>query len=429
MPDGSRPTPWSRRHFIKTATATGAAVALPVRHARAADTRELRVGLVGCGGRGTRDTISCLTADPGVVLTALGDVYPAPIEKCRRSLEAKFGDRVRVPESSRFSGFDAYQKVIDSDIDLVLLITPPFFRPQHLAAAVKAGRHAFVEKPVATDPAGIRRFITAAREAETKGLSIVAGTQARRMPARIEMVQRIRDGAIGDITGGQVYRLGGGMRGWGPSLDPAKANTMDWQLRRWLFVNWLSGDFITEMHVHELDVMNWAMGGVPDQVIAQGGRSARVAPKFGNVFDHFSAEFTYPGDIKVNYMGSQIDGISGRTFERVVGTKGSAYTSWSRSFIEGENAWEYEGPTPNPEVQEFKDLIASVRREQPINEGVRIAESSLTSILTRMSAYTGRAASWKWGLNASKLDLAPPALEMGPLPLRPVAIPGKTKLI
>lgn len=423
-------TPYvSRRGFLRASTlGAAAAVAGGAGRVFGAEDKPLRVGLVGCGGRGLHDTTDLLSADPAVELVAMGDLFEERLESTLKTLGARAGRQVRVPKANRFVGWDACEQVLAAGVDHVVLTAPPHFRPWHFRAAVEAGVHVFMEKPVAVDPVGVRKVIATSDLASQKGLTVVTGTQARRMPARMELMKRIHDGAIGDVVAAQCFRSGGAMRSWGPKLDPGGVSDMEWQLQRWLFVNWLSGDFVTEMHIHELDVINWAMNGPPANVFANGGRQSRVAPEFGNVFDHFAADLEYPNGARVAYLGNQIDGASGRTFERIVGTKGVAYTDWSRSYIAGENAFEYKGPTPSPTVRQHRDQIDAIRKGADLNEGRRIAESSLTSIMVRMSAYTGRAMSWDWARNGSKLDLSPAKYAWGDLALDPVPVPGKTPL-
>jgi predicted dehydrogenase len=204
---------------------------------------------------------------------------------------------------------------------------------------------------------------------------------------------------------------------------------MEWQLRRWLFMTWLSGDFITEMHVHNLDIMDWAMGSHPVQCMGLGGRQVRTAPEFGDSYDHFAVEYEYPNGVRVEYMGAQIDRASDRCDQWIVGTKGRAYLDFANAIIEGDKPFKYDGPAWNPEIRQHADQIAAIREGKRLNEGKRIAESSMTSIMGRMSAYTGRAMKWDWVMNASKLDLSPPKYEFGDAPARPVAMPGQTPLI
>lgn len=420
----------TRRSFLQTSTlAAAAAVAGGAGRVFGQEGGTIRVGLIGCGGRGLHDTKDLLNADPGVELVAMGDLFEARVKSTLGALRESAAGQVKVSPANCFAGWDACAQVLAAGVDHVVLTEPPHFRPAHLRLAVEAGKHVFMEKPVAVDPVGARSIIETSALAAEKGLTLVAGTQARRMTHRMELMKRIHDGAIGEIVAGQCFRSGDAMRGWGPRIEPGTVSDMEWQIRRWLFINWLSGDFVTEMHVHELDIVNWAMQAAPENVFANGGREVRVEPEFGNVFDHFAADMEYPNGARIAYLGNQIDGASGRTFERIVGTKGVAFTDWSRSFIAGENPYEYDGPAPNPTVQQHKDQIRAIREGLKLNEAKQIAESSLTAIMVRMSAYTGRAMSWNWLMNASTLDLSPPAYEWGDLPLDPVPVPGKTPLV
>ena len=297
---------------------------------------------------------------------------------------------------------------------------------QDIRAAIEAGKHVFMEKPVAVDPVGVRSVIKSAELAEQKRLGIVAGTQRRHQDHYIQVMKRIHGGDIGEIRAAQCYWNQGGL--WVKKPRPDWSD-MEWQCRNWLYFTWLSGDHICEQHVHNIDVVNWAIGAHPTQVLAMGGRQVRTAPEYGNVFDHFTVEYEYPGGVRVLSMCRQTEGSSTRVAERIVGTKGIADTNGSTAVIEGQNPFKYKGKSPNPYVQEHADLIKSIRKGRPLNEGRRIAESTMTAIIGRMSAYTGRALKWDWAMNASQLDLSPEKYEFADLPVRQVAIPGETKLI
>jgi predicted dehydrogenase len=422
----------SRRGFMAQAAAGAvslAAVSSFNPRAFAAGNDKIRLGLIGCGGRGTYDTGNCLKAAEGVELVAMGDMFQDRLDTCRRTLTERMPDKVKVTDDQCFVGWDAHKKVLATDVNMVILTQPPHFRPAHLRAALEAGKHVFMEKPVAVDPVGVRSVIESSELADKKGLTIVAGTQSRRMSHLMEAAQRMRDGAIGEILGGQCVRLGDGMLNWGPKeRDPAWSD-MEWQLRRWLFLTWLSGDFITEMHIHNLDVMNWLIGAHPVQCIGMGGRQARTAPEYGDSYDHFAVEYEYPNGLRIEYMGWQISGVYDRQNQRLVGTKGLMYTDSGRVVIENPMKSEIAWDKNDPCLKQHADQIEAIRRDQRLNEGRRVAESSLTSIMGRMSAYTGRALKWDWILNASKLDLTPPAYRFGDLPMPPVAVPGKTPLI
>jgi len=413
----------SRRDFIKGSAAVSLA-AMTSGRAFAAGSDTMRVGLIGCGGQGTRDVISCLKSSPGVELVAMGDLFKDRLDKSLEKLKTKVSDKVKVTPDTCFVGFDAYKKVIASGVDMVLLVTPPHFRPEHLGAAVEAGKHVFMEKPAAVDPAGVRSIIASSELARQKSLSIVAGTQRRHQAHYIEIIKRIHNGDIGEIIAGQCYWNGGDMLGyWKWYEQDSSLYGMQWQLRNWPWFTWLSGDHIVEQHVHNLDIMNWAIGTHPVQVMGMGGRAVR---DLGNIFDHFAVEYEYPNGVRIMGMCRQINGCHNRVTERIVGTKGIAH---GKGTIEGQNPYKYEGKSPNAYVQEQADLIASIREAEPINEGRRVAESTMTAIMGRMSAYTGRALKWDWAMNASQLDLSPPKYEFGDLPTPPVPAPGKTQLI
>jgi predicted dehydrogenase len=436
--------PLSRRQFLQTSAALSAAalaggcVATGPRTGPAIITsprvpQKLRVGLIGCGGRGTGAAQDCMKADPDVQIVALGDLFPDQLESSRKSLY-EAGPQTQLAEERCFSGFDAYKGVLESDVDLVILATPPAFRPLHFRAAVEAGKHVFMEKPVAVDPAGVRTVIASSEVADQNGLSVVAGTQRRHQARYLDVMKRVRDGAIGDIVAGQCYWNQEGLwherakKNW-ETYQAKKCCDMEWQIRNWLFICWLSGDHIVEQHVHNLDVMNWAMGATPAKAMGEGGRQARIEPEYGNIYDHFAVEYEYPGGVRIFSMCRQIDKTSTRVTERVVGTRGVAIPSEGKILRGNKVVYEFEGDEINPYVQEHADLIASIRNNRPVNEARRVAESTLTAVMGRMSAYTGRELSWEWALNSSKLDLCPAECKMGECKLCPVPVPGERELL
>jgi predicted dehydrogenase len=425
----------SRRDFIRASAAVSlAAVTFDGSRIFAAASDKLRVGLIGCGGRGTDAAIDCVKSSPNVEIVAMGDLFRDSLDKSLAKLSRRVDDQVTVTDDTSFAGFDCYQKVLQCDIDMVIMASPPHFRPVQLKAAIEAGKHVFMEKPVAVDPVGVRSVIESSELAERKGLAIVAGTQRRHQDHYLQVMERIHNGDIGEIVSGQCYWNGGFLWVKRATENWKKRHALgwsdvEWQCRNWLFLTWLSGDHIVEQHVHNLDVINWAIGAHPVQCLGMGGRQVRTGPEYGNIFDHFAVEYEYPNGVRVLGMCRQTEGCDHRVSERVVGTNGSAYTDGSHATIEGPNAYEYEGESPSPYVQEHADLIASIREGRPLNEGRRIAESTLTAIMGRMSAYTGRALKWDWAMNASKLDLTPPGYEFGDLPVAPVAVPGKTQLV
>jgi myo-inositol 2-dehydrogenase / D-chiro-inositol 1-dehydrogenase len=413
----------TRRDFVKAAAAVSVAATLPEFGVFAAGSDAIKVGVIGCGGRGTGAAIDCLNAAPGVEIVALGDLVSDRMNSCLERLTKEFPARVKVPADRRFTGFDNYQKVCAcSDVNLIVTAAPPGFRPVHLKAAVEAGKHVFMEKPVAVDPVGVRSVIACSELAQKKGLAIVAGTQRRHQRRYLEMMKRVRDGQIGEIVAAQCYWNQGDL--WVKERKP-EWTEMEWQCRNWLYFTWLSGDHIVEQHVHNIDVINWAMDAPPKNVMGMGGRQWRVAPQFGNIYDHFAVEYEYPNGVRALSMCRQTKGAAERVEERIVGTKGIA---WSSGKITGAVPWSFEGEEANPYVQEHVDLIASIRNGKPLNEGRQIAESTMCAIMGRMSAYTGRALSWEWAMNTSALDLTPARYEFGSNPVDPVAIPGTTPL-
>ncbi|HUW19958.1 MAG TPA: Gfo/Idh/MocA family oxidoreductase [Sedimentisphaerales bacterium] len=425
----------SRRDFIRASAAVSlAAMTFDSSRVFAAGSDKLRVGLIGCGGRGTGAAMDCVKSSPNVEIVAMGDLFRDSLDKSLARLSRRVDDKVTVTDDTSFSGFDCYQKVLQCDIDMVIMAAPPHFRPVQLKAAIEAGKHVFMEKPVAVDPVGVRSVIESSELAQQKGLAIVAGTQRRHQDHYLEVMKRIHDGDIGEIVSGQCYWNGGFLwvqratENW-KQRHALGWSDMEWQCHNWLFFTWLSGDHIVEQHVHNIDVINWAIGSHPVQCLGMGGRQVRTGPEYGNIFDHFAVEYEYPNGVRVLSMCRQIEGCDHRVSERVVGTNGSAYMDGSHGSIEGPNAYKYDGKSPNPYVQEHTDLIASIREGRPLNEGRRIAESTLAAIMGRMSAYTGRALKWDWAMNASELDLTPPSYEFGDLPVAPVAVPGKTQLV
>jgi len=418
----------TRRDFIGTTAAATTAFAL---HGgvRAAGSDVIRVGVVGCGGRGTGAARDCLRGSDGIELVALGDLTPDRLARCREQLEKAAGERAdfaakyKVDDERCFTGFDAYRQVLASDIHLVILATPPGFRPMHLAAAVDAGKHIFAEKPVAVDPAGVRSVLDTYERARAKGLHLGAGTQRRHQPEYLETLARIHDGAIGDVVGAQVFWNQGGL--WSREQQPEWSDA-EWQIRNWLYFTWLSGDHIVEQHVHNIDVANWVLRGHPIRATGVGGRQQRTEPRYGHIYDHFAVDFEYAGGVRVLSMCRQIEGTRGFVGENFLGTAGR---SDAAGRIEGRRAWTRETPEQrvNPFVQEHTDLVASIRAGTPYNELKQIAESTLSAIMGREAAYTGQEIAWDAILQADQ-DLAPPEIAFGPLDVPPVAMPGKTRV-
>lgn len=420
----------NRREFIKSGSITAAAALAGfsvLRNAYGQNTDTIRVGLVGCGGRGTGAAEDCLTSAPNVKLVALADVFEDQAEKCLKTLKDPDREKgplagVEVEKDHIFSGFDAYQKLLETDIDLVLLTTPPAFRPEHFAAAVAAGKNVFAEKPMGVDPVGMRKFMKAGKLSVQKGLAFVAGTQRRHDPAYVELIRRVHDGQIGEILAARCFWCQHYL--WKKDRQPGWSD-MEWQIRNWNYFVWISGDHIVEQHLHNLDVINWAMGTHPVKALGVGGRQVRTDPVYGNVYDHFAVDFEYENGAHLVSMCRQQENTDIRIGEFLVGTRGTTESHGDRAIIRADRSWKYRGEKVNPYVKEHTDLINSIRNGNPINEAQNVAESTMTAIMGRQSAYTGKEVTWE-EMMASELDLSPARYEFGPLPVRPVAKPGQS---
>jgi len=428
----TKPDQISRRDLLKAGAAVSAgALVSPGSRMYAAGSDKMRVAMVGSGSRGTKDAIDCLKSAEGVELVAMAEIFQDRIDSALSNIKKACPGQVKVTPETTFLGFDAYRKIMAmKDVDMVMLLTPPAFRPQMIQAALEAGKHIFAEKPGAVDPVGVRSLLASAELADRKGLSIVVGTQQRWQPQYLELIERIHDGRLGDIVGGQAYWNWGSSKWHFEERKPGWSD-MEWQLRCWPYFVWLSGDHIVEQHFHNMDVINWAIGSPPVQCLGVGGRQARTGPEFGNIYDHFTVEYEYPNGIRVMSMATQIEGSTPRVGERVVCTKGATFTTRAEGYIDdikGNRIYKYDKKIHSGEVAQYAGLIKGIREGKPINECKRLAETSLTVIMGRMSAYTSRALSWKWAMK-SKLDLSPEKYELGDLPVRPVAIPGKVQLI
>jgi predicted dehydrogenase len=389
----------------------------------------IRVGVIGCGGRGTGAAVNALAAHPKVSIVAMADLFEDRLNGSYGWLADNddYADRVNVDPAHKFVGFDAYKQLLAIDnIDYVILATPPHFRPIHFDAAINAGKHVFMEKPVAVDPAGIRKVLDAGARAKQQALSVVAGTQRRHENSYLSLMKRVNDGELGEVVSASCYWNQGGL--WVHDRKPEYSD-MEWQCRNWLYFTWLSGDHICEQHIHNIDVINWAKDGPPVKATGMGGRQVRTDAKYGNIFDHFSIEYEYADGMTMQSMCRQIDGCAGRVEEVIVGSKARSVSRPGYAVITGGSDWRFSGDNRNPYEQEHVDLIASILGEgRYLNEAKRVAESTLTAVMGRMSAYTGKSITWEQSLN-SKLDLAPDSYSFSDLPVRPVAVPGKTPLI
>lgn len=390
----------------------------------------IKVGLIGCGGRGTGAAAQALQADPGVVITALGDVFEDRLEEAYTQLLAIGKERVKVSKKDKYIGFDAYQRVLDSGVDVVLLATPPNFRPDHITAAVNAGKHIFCEKPVAVDAPGVRKVLAAVKKAREKSLSIVSGFCFRYDTPNRAVFGKVLAGDVGEIRSVSTFRNGGGL--WSKERQPGWTD-MAFQLRNWYYYNWLSGDFLVEQAVHSIDMMSWAMGDkLPIKATGTGGRQARVAPIYGNVYDHFAIEYEYENGAKGYHFCRQQEGTAGRNSVDVMGSDGNAIiTVGSRQEITGKNKWKYSGEKNNMYQTQHNELFASIRNGKPINDGEWMANSTMVAILGRMVGYSGQVITWDQAFNSNQA--LGPKFEDYSWDLKwevpPVAVPGVTKVV
>jgi len=427
-PTPSKALSSSRRDFLKTSTAATIGLGM-LSNAHAAGSDTIKVGLIGCGGRGSgaaEDICKAAGTTYNIKLHAMGDAFENQLQNCRDRLKNHdvCKDKFDVSDDRSFFGLDAYQKVIDC-CDLVMLATPPGFRPQHIEATIKAGKHLFAEKPVAVDGTGIRKVLAAYEEANKKGLSVVTGTQRRHQAGYVESMNRIHEGAIGDIVTARVYWNGSEI--WAHKRKPGWSDT-EYQVRNWYHFLWLCGDHITEQHVHNLDVACWAIGAHPVKSVGMGGRQAISEPERGQSYDHFAVDYEFPNGVHVLSMCRQIGGCANDVSETIVGTNGQWHSGGYR--FSGRYKSRVRVPNEvNPYVQEHMDLLESITTHKPVNELKQVAESTLTAILGRTSAYTGKEVTWDQALH-SKLDTFPKKLDMsGPMEEPPFPRPGVTELI
>ena len=403
---------------------------MPAVHAAGRDV--IKVGLIGCGGRGTGAAENACHAGPDVRLVALADLFPDRLAEKRRYLKDNLGEQFAVTDDHCFTGFDAYKQLLATDVDVVLLCTPPHFRPLHLKAAVAAGKHIFAEKPIAVDAPGVRAVLAACEEARKKKLSIVSGLCWRYHDGMRETFKRIHGGAIGEIVALQCSYNTGSL--WHRSLEEkAKKGwgDMEWQIRNWLYFTWLSGDHIVEQHIHSLDKMAWAMQDeYPLKAVGLGGRQVRTAPDFGHIFDHHAVVYEFAGGVKLFSFCRQQAHTATDVSDHVMGTRGVCHVMEHK--ITGPHAWQYPRAklkTLNMYQAEHDELFASIRTGRPINDGTWMTKSTLMAIMGRMATYTGQLITWEMALN-SKEDLTPPQYDLNAsMPIPPVALPGVTKFV
>lgn len=391
----------------------------------------LKVGLIGCGGRGTGAAAQALNADPNVILTSMGDAFTDRLEESYAALMEEVPAKMKVSKANKFVGFDAYRKVIDSGVDVVLLATPPAFRPHHLMAAIDAGKHVFCEKPVAVDAPGIRKVLEAARKAKDKKLSLVSGFTFRFDNSKRALFERVLRGDIGQVVSVSSTRNGGEL--WYNPRQPSWTD-MEYQMRNWYYQNWLSGDYLVEMIVHSVDLMMWAMDDkVPLRATGTGGRQARVDSKFGNIYDHFAIEFEFANGVRGFSFSRQQPGCSNRNSIEIMGTLGNAYVNMGESAhqVTGKNKWVYQGEKNNPYQTQHDELFASIRNSKPVNDGEFMANSTMVAILGRMVAYSGETLSWSDAINSNQV-LGPTHEEYSwDFKYTPpdIAVPGITKVL
>ncbi len=419
----------SRRKFLKNSSlllagTTVAANTLPIaRAAHAYGSDEIKIGLVGCGGRGTGAAGQALDTEGPVKLVAMADVFQYRMQQSYRGLSGRYGDRVDVPEDRRFIGIESFKQLLQCDLDLVILASPPGFRPMHFEAAVKAGKHVFMEKPVATDAPGVRRVLAANEIAKAKNLAVQVGLQRHHESKYKEGIKRLQDGAIGDILFARAYWNGGGV--WIRNRKDSQTE-LEYQMDNWYYFNWLSGDHIVEQHIHNLDVINWLMKGHPVEAQGQGGRQVRTGPDTGEIFDHHFVEFTYEGGAKMLSQCRHIENCWSSVDEYAHGTEGWADLSGGKIYnARGEIIWEA-GKNEDGWAQEHHDLFAAIRRGERPNEAEYGAHSTMTAIMGRLATYSGARITWDECIN-SKVALADfDSLESfdSDAPVKPIA-PGQ----
>ncbi len=424
----------SRRRFLGvTASATAGAAAYNWhRRGRAhaavspAGTSDvLRVALVGCGGRGSGAAAQALEADPNTRLVALGDAFEDRLEGslARLMKNESVSARVDVPKERRFVGFDAYKGVLEAGVDVVLLATPPHFRPQHLAAAVAAGKHVFAEKPVAVDPVGVRSVLASCEEAKRRGLAVVSGLCWRYDEGARELVRRVHGGAIGEVRAIHANDFRGPI--WVKPRLPDWTD-MEYQMRNWYYFTWLSGDFNVEQHVHFLDLCAWILKDqYPVRATGTGGRTWRTAPEYGNIYDHHAVTYEYASGLRVLSHCRQYPGAHNDSTILVVGTKGTAtFADKTMSITSGRKIWQPPATRNDKFLMEHSELFASIRKGKPINNGDFMSKSTLMGIIGRMATYTGQLVLWDEAA-ASAERLGPDAYDWkAKVPAPPVPVPG-----
>jgi myo-inositol 2-dehydrogenase / D-chiro-inositol 1-dehydrogenase len=429
MPKTPEPSLPGRREVIKAAALI---TAFPAVIRAQTVTNAIKVGLVGCGGRGTGAASQALSADDKAELVAVADIEPTQIEKSLSTLKllSKLADRVQVLPAQQYLGLDAYQKVIASDVDVVLLATPPGFRPSHLAACIDAGKHVFCEKPVSTDAPGLRWVLETTEKARAKKLSLVAGFCWRYNGMIQDTFQQLFDGAIGKPVAYYATYYTSPVKPMPPaSARPAGMSDNEWQIRNWYNFVWLCGDSIVEQAVHSADKIAWAMHDEPPvSCVAIGGRA--IPAEGGNIFDHFAVNYLYANGVRAFLDNRQSEGCYNENADYILGSEGAITIGRGTApRITGKVDWTWSGQRYDMYQKEHDMLFASIRRHDPINDGKRMATSTMLAMMGRMAAYTGQQLTWEQALNSQE-KLFPEHLDWnGSLPLAPLAQPGVTKFI
>ncbi len=432
----SPPDSPSRRDFLRStssaAALTLAAPAILVRErAFAANSDTLKVGLVGCGGRGSGAAGNALAADPNLVITAIGDIFPEPIPRAIAGLKEQYGDRVQLPPDRQFVGLDAFKKVIDTDVDVVLLATPPGFRPMQLRYAVEKGKHVFCEKPMATDAPGIRHVMESVRISKEKKLNVVAGYCWRYDLPRRAFYEQVHAGALGELAAVYGTYLTGPVKPFEPGQrKPAGMSDLEWQVRHWMNFTWLAGDGLVEQCIHTVDKVKWAFGDEPPvKCVANGGRIRPLDD--GNIFDHVTVVYEWANGARGIVAQRQVPGCYNDNSDYLLGTAGKGWSGWGVPYIKDgdQTKWRYRGDKPDMYVVEHQYLYRAIREGRLHNDGDWMATSTLMGIMGRMAAYTGKEVTWEQALN-SQQKLVPDAFSWDmKLEVEPLATPGITKFI
>ena len=426
---------FSRRRFLKQGTVASAAVTMGLTTEAKAESSSaietINIGVVGTGGRGGGAARDTLSVNPNVRIIAMADLYPKKCHSMRKSLARRYDERVSVDDENIFGGLDGYRRVLEHpDVDIVLLTTPPGFRPSYLAEAVAAGKHVFAEKPTCVDPVGYRICLEADRAARAQGTAIVTGTQYRRQKNYMEVMRRIHEGQIGDVISATSRYCTSGI--WNRPRKPGMSDA-EYQLYNWMHFIWLSGDQIVEQAVHNIDAMNWLMGGPPVAAYGSGGRFTR--PAGSQMWDNVSIDYAYPDNRLLSFQCRQIPHTKGENGSIVYGTDGIATIGAANKGASirdraGKEIWSMKGDINAAYQQEHKDLVDSIRAGKPIVELAETADSSLTAVMGRLAAYTGQQVDWDFITQQSMLDLFPKDLKLDEsLPMDSYAVPGVTKLI